>query len=146
MEMHKFTVVLMWNELRPHLLPSRFTQCCEVGWEKLSQPQQHAAAAQASKAQKKFKRETSAGLTELDARLFSSGYAPACSTTTAVPFSVWHLCPTAPVWTGSASAATATGSTGGKDWIWAPREKPRGASTISGCRHQGIPCYVLKTV
>lgn len=90
--MHTFTVVLMWSDWRAHLLPSCFTHssagrnwAVTTSKPKTQEPWQHTAVAQASKAQKKFKWETSAGLTGLGAQ-------------------IW--CPTAPVQTSSASAAT----------------------------------------
>lgn len=46
--------------------------------------------------QKKFRRQISAGLMGLDAMLHKSGRAPAHSTSTAVPFSIQHLCPMSP--------------------------------------------------
>lgn len=103
--MHIFTVVLMQSDLRPHLFPSRFTQ--HSAGRSQADLGNTLQAAQANKAQKKLERETSAGLAGLGATLCSSGHAPACSTISAVPSSAQHLCPTVPVWTGSASAATA---------------------------------------
>lgn len=94
-----------------------------------------------AKPQKEFLREAPAGLTGLAAMLHTSGQAPACSPSTAVPFRR----PTTPLRQRPAQPLLQLPPGAlGRDGIRAPMEKPRGASATSGYGHKGIPSDVLR--